>query len=165
MDPKQVEGSPERAADRGAEEDLGFVAPGATPSLADPSVVDGLVREFATRVVDVRKAYNSDKLSSEQAQQQVRELAREYGEVVMGRDARYQALPWHNPGSLGRRILRVVPAAEGVEDPGELLFLTVGSSLVNLAAAHEEGRMSDEDVQAKMGEMLTDTAHLIAGLR
>jgi len=165
MDPKEIEGSPERAADRGREEDLGFQAPTAQPSLGDPDVVRGLVTEFASQVVAARRAYNEDKLDGEAAIERVRELAREYGNVIMGRDRRYQPLPWNDPARLGRRIRLVVPAQDGVEDPGELLFTVVGSSLVSLAAAHEDDRMSDDDVKSKVDVMLADTCDLLLGLR
>lgn len=163
-DPREIEGSPERAADRGRAEDLGF-SMDSRPSLGNADVVRGLVSEFAAAVVDVRKQYNQDKLSGEQAQAGVRELAREYGAIVMGRDAQYDALPWNSPERLGRRIKLVVPAVAGIDDPGELLFTTVGSSLSSLAAAHEQGRLPDADAERHTQDMLEDTANLILGLR
>lgn len=165
MDPKQIEGSAERAADRGREEDLGFTPPGPLPSLGDLGVVSGLVSEFASEVVAARRAYNEDKLTDQQALARIHDLAREYGAIVVGADDRYQSLPWNSVQRLGRRIQRVVPAIDGVTDPGELLFLTIGSSLIDLAAEHEEDRMSDEDVKAKVDEMLVDTVDLIMGVR
>lgn len=165
MKPTEQEGTPERAAERGREEDLGFAPRGSRPSLGDPSVVVGLVAEFAQQVVGVRRDYNADKLSDEQALSQIHDLAVEYGRVVMGFDNRYQPLPWHDPARLGRRIRLVVPGVEGVEDPGELLFTTIAASLVDLAVAHENGDMGDEDVQAKLAEMQQDAADLILGVR
>ena len=164
MDPKEIEGSPDRAADRGRAEDLGFPM-GDKPSLGSPEVVAGIMTEFASGVVDARKRYNQDKLTGEQAQAKVRELAAEYGAVVMGRDARYQALPWNDPSRLGRRIKLVTSPIDGVTDPGEQLFLTVGMSLIDIAKAHEDERMSDDDAQAKIQEMLQDTAQLVLGVR
>lgn len=164
MDKKQIEGSPERAADRGRQEDLGFSL-SAKPSLGNAGVVRGLVSEFAGEVVASRRAYNEGKLDGGQAQERVRELAREYGRVVMGLDDRYEALPWNDPGRLGRRIKLVVPAVDGVDDPGEMLFVTVGTSLVSIAAAHEAGRLSDEEGEKRTKEMLEDAANLILGLR
>lgn len=163
-DPREIEGSPERAADRGRAEDLGF-SMDSRPSLGNADVVRGLVSEFASQVVDVRKQYNQDKLTGEQAQARVRELAGEYGSIVMGRDAQYDVLPWNSPERLGRRIKLVVPAVDGVDDPGELLFLTVGTSLSSIAAAHEQGRLTDADGEHHTKEMLEDTANLILGLR
>lgn len=165
MDPKEIEGSPERAADRGREEDLGFKPPGSRPSLGDPEVVRALVSEFAQQVVGVRRAYNEDKLSDQEAIDRIHELSVEYGRVVMGTGSGYEPLPWHDPSRLGRRIRLVLPAEDGIEDPGELLFFSIASSLMDLAVQHENGRMSDDDVRAKAQEMLADTADLILGLR
>lgn len=163
-DPREIEGSAERAADRGREEDLGFTVT-ARPSLGDPDVVRWLAAEFAASVVGVRRRYNEDRLSGEQAQAELRDLAAEYGRVIMGFDSRYQALPWHDPRRLGRRIGLVVPAIDGVSDPGLLLFLTVGASLIEIAVAHEDGRITDDDAKAQAETMLSDTVDLILGVR
>lgn len=164
IDPREVEGSPERAADRGREEDLGIVVTD-KPSLGSASVVQGLVSEFAGAVVVVRKRYNQDKLTGEQAQADLRALAKEYGDIVMGRDDRFQALPWNDPSRLGRRIKLVTAPIDGVTDPGEQLFLTIGTSITELAVSHEEGRTSDEAAKAAMQAMLEDTAKLVQGVR
>lgn len=163
-DKREIEGTPERAADRGREEDLGFsVDP--RPSLGDAGVVRDLVSKFGADVVAVRREYLEDKLTGQEAQARVRDLARDYGAIVMGRDKDYFALPWNCDTRLGRRIKLVVPAVDGVNDPGELLFLTVGTSLSSLAASHEAGRVTDEDAEHHTQEMLDDTANLILGLR
>lgn len=163
-DKREIEGTPERAADRGREEDLGFsVDP--RPSLGDAGVVRDLVSKFGADVVAVRREYLEDKLTGQEAQARVRELARDYGAIVMGRDKDYFALPWNCDTRLGRRIKMVVPAVDGVNDPGELLFLTVGTSLSSLAASHEAGRVTDEDAEHHTQTMLEDTANLILGLR
>lgn len=164
-DPRSEEGSQARADDRGREEDLGFVVERDRPSLGDPGVVQALVSEFAGAVVGVRKRFNEGKLDGDKAQERVRDLAREYGDTIMGRDRRYASLPWNDPARLGRRIALAVPAVEGVTDPGEQLFMTIGTSLVELAVEHEEGRMSDDDVKQKAQEMLADTVGLILGVR
>lgn len=161
-DKRSVEGSAERAADRG--NDFGF-SMDSRPSLGNQDVVRGIMSEFGADIVNVRKQYNQDKLDSEQAQAKVRELAKSYGDIVMGRDARYDALPWNSPERLGRRIKLVVADVDGVSDEGELLFLTIGSSLMDLAAAHEAGRVSDGDAENHVQAMLEDTANLVLGLR
>lgn len=163
-DPKSIEGSPERAADRGREEDLGFVVT-SKPSLGDPDVVRGLVSEFASGIVSIRCRYNAGKLDGAKAQDQIRDLAREYGGVVMGRDSSYASMPWNDPSRLGRRIGLVVPPIDGVVDPGELLFLTIGGSLIGIALSHEEGRLPDADGERQTQSMLEDMADLILGVR
>lgn len=163
-DKREIEGTHERAADRGREEDLGF-SMDPRPSLGNADVVRELVSKFGADVVAVRREYLEDKLTGQEAQARIRDLARDYGAIVMGRDKDYFALPWNCDTRLGRRIKLVVPAVEGVNDPGELLFLTVGTSLSSLAASHEAGRVTDEDAEHHTKEMLEDTANLILGLR
>lgn len=163
-DKKEIEGTPERAADRGREVDLGF-STDSRPSLGNADVVRELVSKFGTDVVAIRRDYLEDKLTGQEAQARIRDVARDYGAIVMGRDADYFALPWNSDTRLGRRIKLVVPAVEGVNDPGELLFLTVGTSLASLAASHEAGRVTDKEAEHHTKDMLEDTANLILGLR
>lgn len=163
-DPREIEGSAERAADRSRAEDLGF-SMDTRPSLGNADVVRGIMSEFGAAVVDVRKRYNLDKLTSQQAQAHVLELAKEYGAIIMGRDARYEALPWNDPARLGRRIKLVTPPVEGAGDPGEQLFTVIGTALMSIAAAHEAGRLTDEDGEQHTRSMLEDAANLILGLR
>lgn len=162
MNNKSIEGSPERAADRGRAEDLGYVV-SSQPSLGDPLVVRALMSEFASGVVAARGRWLTGAEHDPVAR--IRELSREYGDIIMGRDGRYQALPWHNPARLGRRIALVTSAEPGIEDPGELLFVAVGSSLSEIAAAHEAGRLPDADAERHTRVLLEDAADLIVGVR
>lgn len=163
-DQREIEGTAARAADRGRAEDLGF-SMDSRPSLGNADVVRGLMSEFATAIVANRKAYNEGKTDGEAAQARVRELSKEYADIIMGRDKRYDALPWNDPARLGKRIMLVIPEVDGVEDPGEALFLTVGTSLNTIAVAHEEDRMSDHDAEHNTKAMLEDAANLILGTR
>jgi len=163
-DKKEIEGSPERAADRGRQEDLGFGME-SKPSLGNAGVVRDLVSKFGKDVVAVRREYLEDTITGKEAQERVRELASDYGAIIMGRDSDYAPLPWNSESRLGRRIMKVVAAIDGINDPGELLFLTVGTSLSSLAASHEAGRISDDAAEQHTQEMLEDTANLILGLR
>lgn len=163
-DPREIAGSKERAADRGRAEDLGFSV-SSKPSLGNVDVVRGLMSEFGSACVEVRKSYNEQDITGEQAKGRIRELSVEYGNIVMGRDDRYDAMPWNDPARLGRRIKLVVPEIPGVTDPGELLFLTVGTSLMTIAAAHEQERLPDDQAEKHTKDMLEDTVNLILGLR
>lgn len=162
MDKKEIEGTTERAADRGRAEDLGFVVTD-KPSLGNPEVALALVSEFAAQVVAVRGQYLTGKSKDPKAE--ITELAAEYGDIIMGRDERYHALPWHNPSRLGRRIGLVIPLEDGAGDPGVQLFTKVAASLMELAVAHEGGRVSDADGEAATTAMLQDVAGLITGVR
>ncbi|WP_441280590.1 hypothetical protein [Tardiphaga sp. 862_B3_N1_1] len=163
MDEKAIEGSAARAADRGRAEDLGFV-PSDKPSLGNPDTVRALVSEFGAAIVGVRAAWLRAGGAGNPVES-THDLAKEYGRVIMGHDDRYQVLPWNNPDRLGRRIRLVCPAEDAATDPGELLFLTIGASLMEISAAHEQGRLSDVAAEAHTKTMLEDTANLILGVR
>lgn len=160
----EQEGTPERAADRGREEDLGYVV-SSKPSLGDPVVVAKLVQDFGALVVGFRGRFIKGEITGEQALQSIRAAAKAYGDIAMGRNADYLALPWHSPQRLGHRIKLVVTPEPEITDPGELLFTEVGSSIVALGDALEDGRISDADGQESMRIMLDDVVSLLMGWR
>lgn len=162
MDKREIEGSPERAADRGRGEDLGFPTGDARPSLGDPDVVRGLVQDFGTAVVGVRADYNGGKLTGEQAQAKLKDLARAYGDKFMGRDTRFAALPWNAPQYLGARIKQALPNGGDDPDPGVALFLALGTALIEAAVEHENNRISDEAAKnIVQGDIASVTALLL----
>lgn len=164
MDKREIEGSPERAADRGRQEDLGWPE-SARPSLGDPAVVRGLVQDFATEVIGVRADYNGDKLTGQQAQDAIRAAAVRYGGIFMGRDGKFEALPWNDPARLGQRILLSAGSVDGVDDPGEALFLILSRSLTDIAVAHEDGRLSDPAAKQNLKDALDSVVDLLLGYK
>lgn len=160
----ETEGTPERAADRGREVDLGFSV-SSLPSLGDPVVVAKLVQDFGALVVGIRGQFIKGEIEGPQAQQSIREAAKTYGDIVMGRNGDYATLPWNSPDQLGRRIALVVTPVPEITDPGELLFLEMGSAIVSLGYAVETGRVADNEGQESMRVMLDDVVGLLLGWR
>ncbi len=164
MDKREIEGSPERAADRGRAEDLGWPA-GDRPSLGDPDVVLQVVREFSAAVVDVRRRYNLDELTNDDALADVDRLAGQYGDVIMGRDSAYTALPWNSPDQLGAHIDKRLPEAGEDPDPGKALFLALARSLLDVVVAHEDGNLKDGEAKSHVEAGISAVADLILGVR
>lgn len=162
MDKREIEGSPERAADRGRQEDLGWPE-GERPSLGDAGVVRGLVQDFATEVIGIRAEYNGEKITGEEAKAALRAAAARYGGIFMGRDSRFHALPWNAPGLLGEHILLAAGAVDGIDDPAEGLFLMLARSLTDIAVEHEDGRMADPVAQQHLKEALDNVVALLLG--
>jgi hypothetical protein len=160
MDKREIEGSRERAADRGRQEDLGWPE-GGKPSLGDPTVVNGLVRDFATEVIGIRTDYNRGKLSGDEAKRRIRAAARQWGDIFMGRSGDFAALPW-NKQSLGAQIRRVLAVADDA-DPGETLFLELARSITDVAVEHEAGRLSDPAAKQHLRDALGSVAELLMG--
>ncbi len=162
MEKREIEGSPERAADRGRGEDLGFPTGDVRPSLGDPDVVRGLVQDFGQAVVGVRADYNGGKLTGEQAQDSIKKLAQAYGDKFMGRDARFAALPWNSPEHLGQRIKHAVPDT-GDTDPGAALFLALAASLIDVAIQYENQKLSDPAAKAHVQDAISSVSTLLLG--
>lgn len=161
MNKKSIEGSPERAADRGRAEDLGFEMSD-LPSLGDPSVVRQLVVEFATAIINARKDYNADKLSGGQSQALIKGAVAKYGDIFMGLDKGFSALPWHSPEQLGERIRKVL-AVDGDTSPGHALFLSLGRSIVDILVEHENNRMTDVDAKNHLQAGIDSTIEVLMG--
>lgn len=159
----EKEGTPDRAADRGRDELC--ISDSALPSLGDPVVVTKLVNDFVTLVIGIRGRFIKDEISGEQSIADIRRAAKAYGDIVMGRDANYAALPWNDPRRLGRRIELVVTPEKEITDPGELLFVELASSVCAMGDASASDRLSDADGEAKMGIMINDVIGLIMGWR
>ncbi|ECN9265183.1 hypothetical protein ZL58_14200 [Salmonella enterica subsp. enterica serovar Typhimurium] len=161
-DDVSVEGSAARAADRGRDQ-LGFGESDGKPSLGDPSVVAELVADFCEAVIGVRTRYLNDEFDGAKAKFYIRQIAFEYGRIVMGQDERFQPLAWHSPKNLGARIKKVIQPVPGIDDPGNALFFTLASSLSSLSVALGEGRMSDADAKQHLIDLQKQANDLILG--
>ncbi|EEK4465166.1 hypothetical protein GNM83_20275 [Salmonella enterica] len=157
-----VEGSAARIADRGRDQ-LGFGEGDGKPSLGDPAIVADLVGEFCQAVLNVRTRYLNDEIDGVKAQFYIRQIAYDYGETIMGRDSRFQALAWHSPANLGAKIKKVIQPVKGIDDPGNALFFTLAASLSSLSVALSEGRLSDADAKQHLVDLQKQANELILG--
>jgi len=123
-----------------------------------------LQRDFGAAVVDVRRRYNLDELTSDGALAAIDKLAHQYGDIVMGRDKAYDALPWNSPEHLGARIHARLPEAGEDPDPGKALFLALARSLLDVAMAHEDGKLKDGEAQGHVEAAISSVADLVLGV-
>ena len=159
-----VEGSAARAADRGRDQ-LGFgEGNDSRPSLGDPSVVADLVADFCLEVIEARTKYLHDEVTADDAKDQIRLLARLYGNIIMGDDPNYATNAWHSPERLGQRILKMIAPVKGISDPGEQLFVTLGASVTSISVALANGRLSDAEAKSHLDALQDQIADLIAGV-
>lgn len=156
-----VEGSAARAADRGADQFGDAILGGVTPLLSNPAVMLGLVREFANSILDVRKKYHADKMTPDDSLQQVHHLAVEYGDIIMGRDKRYQSSDFYSVEKLGNLINKRVPADESVSDPGELFFLAVAGALLMCAVDLEKSLRPEQDIKNSIAAIISECTEFL----
>lgn len=161
-DRKQIEGTEERAADRGRDQ-LGFPDVNDLPFLGDPAIVESLVRSFLGRVIDIRTAYNEDKMDGPEAAEAVQDAADQYARIFMGQDKGYAAQPWNSPEQLGASL-----SAVGFDpDPAKAclgLFLKTAGDLVAAMALHEEGKLDDDTAQLAIDAAAEDGTYLLLGV-
>lgn len=160
-DPRTIEGSKERAADRGRDQ-MGFPDL-SKPNLGAPAVVESLLRGFLGRVVEIRAAYNADEMDGPESAQAINDAAAQYARIFMGGDGDYGAMPWNSPAQLGAHL-----SATGYDpDPArscESFFLKAAGDLVANMALHEDGKMDDETAQFVVDAAVEDGTALLLGL-
>lgn len=154
-----VEGSAARAADRGGDQ-LGFPDE-KKPLLGSVPVIKNLVKEFGAGIVDIRKNYNLDKLTSAESTDAITALSKEYGNIIMGRDDRYFGSSFYDPGWLGKIITKRIPVVDGVTDAGELLFLTFATSLMVTASKLESESITDNEAEALVKHLSQEMFELL----
>lgn len=155
-----VEGSAARAADRGGDQ-LGFPADIKKPLLGSVAVMKGIIAEFGAALIDIRKKYNMDKLNANESIAAAAALSKEYGGIIMGRDDRYTPSDFYSPENLGRIITKRIAAIEGVDDAGELMFLTFATSLMVIATKHESESITDDQAELLVKSVSQEMFELI----
>lgn len=106
FDQKSVEGSPERAADRGRP-DAGLVdaARDFERSLGNPEVVQRVVQKFGEGIVELIGMRRDGHMEAEELAAQIRTLCQSCGAVFMGEDPAYLPVPGWNDRRLAMNIM------------------------------------------------------------
>lgn len=162
MSKEQLEGSKERAADRGRDQLFGDNLP--DNALNSMQTVDAVVRSFVTKVIDVRVRYNTDQITETQARQEVDALAQQYGDVFMGKSQDYAALPWNSPAQLGEYLVGVMEGDATPETSARDFFLYIASQLLQTMVEFEHEKIDDEVMKFRLDTLLEDAAHALLGI-
>lgn len=165
IDPVSVEGSAERAAERGSDMMFGNMPQAASdmPSLSVPSDVEQLIRDFAQEVVGVRAGYNSGKMNAGAAAAALPAIAEKYGRIVYGREDGWQATSWNTPLELGRYIVEHWHVEPSSVVAARHMFLLAAIELTKGMADHEDGKTSDSDAKAKVDGLIEHLVDTILG--
>jgi len=125
------------------------------PSLGDPAVVDGLVRQFAKRVFDTRAEFQMGELGAREPLIVTEEDARSVGKIFLGHNAAYDATPWNADNRLGM-YLRVLFPEETLAygGPGVALFMWLAHQLAQGAKSLEDDPNSGADVQRQLNHVV-----------
>lgn len=163
IDKRTIEGSPERAADRGREQGFEYFAQDGQ-QLASPEVVEGLVRQFLTECLDARVAIHEERLTPEEGTAKMQDAAKRYAVIFMGGDSTYAISPWNSPEGLGAHIAANYQGAGGNEEACDALFLRLAADMMKIAKAHEEEEAEDDAVQFQTDALVEDAVITLLGL-
>lgn len=153
----------QRASERGAAE-LGLDIPeGDGLFLTDKGVVEGMVRQFLSDVLDVRKAYNGGAISGEASSAKIRELADNYTNIFSGNDTNYSFTDWNSNEQLGEFLSGVmgVPRDEAIK----AFFLRLAADFIEAAVVpFEDDKIDMEEAAFRMDASTEDATFALLGL-
>jgi hypothetical protein len=163
IDPRTIEGSPERAADRGREQGFEYFAQDGQ-QLASAEVVEGLVRQFIGECIDARLAIHEERFTPEQGTNAMQDASKRYAAIFMGKDKAYAASPWNTPEALGAHIAANYEGAGDKDAACEALFLRLAADTMKIAKAHEEDELEDDAAQFQLDALVEDAVITLLGL-
>ncbi len=149
----------------GGDIDLSQVVSTGKPSLADMSVVDKLVRDFAASVVMAKTGFQRGLEGARNPLAIIEERARDAGAVIMGRDDRFDAQPWNADNRLGNTIRVLLPnEVKHYGDTGTALFMWLANQVLKASASLDDG-MDEAAVKGRLAPVLDDVVARILGVR
>lgn len=160
-DRRNIEGTKERAADRGQ---MGLSIPDGD-ALTSPSVAESVVREFLGKVIDLRAAYNGDKITGEQALEKLKEYAQAFANIFMGKGSGYAKTEWNTPERLGAHLAAAIDDDETKDTAAYAFFLHLATSLTeNTIIPHENDELDEDDAKFRIDAQVDDALTLLLGL-
>jgi hypothetical protein len=160
-DRNQIEGSKERAANRGQEPGFVGLSDG---SLARPDIVQNLVREFLGKVIDVRTSYNAGTLPADEAPGKIKIIADDYAAIFLGESEDYEALPWNAVEYLGLHLSTLLKGEETPEEAPCAYFLYLASTLIDtIVVPYEDDQIGEEMVNFRIDALVDDAVNAFLG--
>lgn len=154
--------------------DSGFdfqLPPEGKPSLGDAAVVADLVREFVDNVFTIDHEFRTGMTESglpvpptgPSPEENIRDMAKSYGDIFMGRDPAYEPTEFHRPGRLGAYLRHAVDSIKGDDDPGQGYFEFLALQVVRCARSLENG-MAPEQAGPMLQSIMQDAVNRLLGV-
>jgi hypothetical protein len=158
-----IEGSAERAADRGRD----FFDPisGSKPFLGSPDVLDALVRSFLGKLVDIRIAYNSDQIEGTEASKQIAALCESHAATVTGRNADYEAAKWNSDEQLGAFLAAMFTDVAADRGAHTFFYKLAGDFITGVIIPAENEELTDESGSFRTDVLVEEAVAALQGLQ
>jgi len=143
------------------------LASSGNPSLANEQVIETLVRDFVTSVLRMKTGFQLGEEASREPLKAIEDLARAAGDVIMGRDSKYDAQQqWnHEWRGLGARLRVLLPTeVKHYGSAGTGLFMWLAVQALTASAALDAGD-SEESVRTRLERVIEDVVARIIGTR
>lgn len=161
----EIEGSEERARDRGEDTLFGPAFASGKDMLTDPDVVDAVVSSFMSEIVRVHTRYMKDELDGPAARAETVKVCERYADIFMGRTDDYAPTLWNSPDGLGVYLVVSAGVPERKEDAVKAVLLRTAASylmdVINPFAADEIG---DDAAKFRTEAAKEDLVTLLLGL-
>lgn len=161
-DKHMIEGTPERAADRGRDMFDAIVGEGALASLDG---VEGMVRDFFGEIVDTRTAYHNDEIDGPAASERVQAIAKKYADIFMGKDQSYGPMPWNSPEQLGTALAANIEDSTPENAAEHFLLRSAADFMATVLIPTENDEIDDEIGEFRTNAAVEDLTYAMLGLR
>ena len=160
IDPLTVEGSEERARDRGDPGLIQIPDPEGN-SLAVPSVVQRILWEHIADLVALRRRWLRDEIDKVQALGELKAMGERRQAILYGQAEGYEATTFNSAEKLGVHLATNVVGGEPA-DAAARAFNQVFIDMAGDMEAHEQGKLSTEMFQAVIEDVvLRYTGHFL----
>lgn len=145
---------------------LDMVPQGNQTSVAEPSVVDGLLRAYTKHLLDTTAAVQAGTMTQPQAVEAMKAEAQRMQRIFYGQDKAYAVQPWWNrPEALGAFLCDSAGLGGTPDDAVERLMRAFWNELAPNLSAYQNDEM-DEDLflEGVVGELLERYRAYLMGL-
>lgn len=166
--PEEIEGSRERAADRGQPQGLTFFESETEEGkryLGDPADVEMTVREFAGEAHQIASDATFERITGEVAMDRLNALCDRYAGIFYGKEpGGFRAMPFNNPKSLGAFINERLGMTEPHDKAASVLFMNTANQIFEAYQGTMSGTLDDADAQFLIESAIDDTSRILLGL-
>lgn len=164
----EIEGTPQRAADRGQPDGFTFFAEptGADQRyLGDRADVESIVSQFFGEVHAIRSDAGHGRISGSEAMEKLHGAANRYAGIFHGAEPQsFRSMPFNTPEGLGAFVNQRLGMSEPDDKAVAVLFMSAATQLLAAYDDHQSGVRSDEDVRFAIDAALEDTTDILLGL-
>ena len=160
---EEVEGSEERAADRGRVMDHAGMAAG-TGNLGNPETAKQVIYDFLGAVNDTNTAFLKGEIDGATAQEKVVQSAQELADTFLGKNADYQGDAWFTEGGLGATLVSLQGGTMTAPEAAAAFSLGLADQLLSLSTRFQADEVTEDDIQFQIDAIAENGLQVFLGL-